>query len=795
MNQEHNFNRANADYMNPALSAAERAELLLAHMTLEEKAAQIGSCWVYQLTEGGRFSDEKAQPIMENGIGQITRIGGASTMLPNECAETANQIQTWLLEHTRLGIPAIVHEEACSGVLARGGTVFPQTLGVACSWNRRMPEMMGEIIRRQMRSAGMHLALAPLMDVTRDPRWGRVEETYGEDPYMVSSMSTSFVTGLQGKSLKDGVAATGKHFVGYGASEGGMNWAPAHISERELREVYLTPFEAAVKKASMASIMPGYHELDGVPCHASKTLLRDTLRDKWHFDGIVVSDYFAISQLYSYHHLVENKTDAIAQALASGVDSELPNTDCAAEPLLDGVREGKIDMELLNQSVRHILKLKFELGLFENPFVDPDAAAAEFDTAEDRAAARKIAQESMVLLKNDGTLPLEKTYKTIAIVGPNADSVRNMLGDYTYPAHIESLIEVKVTDNALAQPVPDDVDTDHIHLPHMKSILSAIRDNLEGQTQILYAKGCDVLGSCTDGIEDAVKIASQADLVIAVLGDKAGVVEDCSTGETRDSSTLHLPGQQEQLFRAVAQTGAQLITVLINGRPYVLDEILEKSNAVLEAWLPGSEGAEAVCDVLMGRCNPGGHLAISFPRAVGQVPVFYAHKRSGGRSHWKGDYVDGSTKPLLPFGFGLSYTSFAYSDFEIESEEVPTTGSFKASICVQNTGNMPGDAVVQLYCADPVASVTRPVKELKGFARAHLACGQKVRVQFEVAASQMAFVDRGMRFVVEPGEIQVMFGEHAEKIAASGAVTLTGEKQYVDESREFFSQYTVKDMG
>ena len=280
-----------------------------------------------------------------------------------------------------------------------------------------------------------------------------------------------------------------------------------------------------------------------------------------------------------------------------------------------------------------------------------------------------------------------------------------------------------------------------------------------------------------------------------MLGDKAGVVEDCSTGETRDSSTLHLPGQQERLFRAVAQTGTQLITVLINGRPYVLDEILEKSNAVLEAWLPGSEGAEAVCDVLTGRCNPSGHLAISFPRAVGQVPVFYAHKRSGGRSHWKGDYVDGSTKPLLPFGFGLSYTTFEYSDFKIESEEVPTTGSFKASICVQNTGNMPGDAVIQLYCADPVASVTRPVKELKGFARVHLECGQKVRVQFEVAASQMAFVDRDMQFVVEPGEIQVMFGEHVEKIVASGTVTLSGEKQYVDESREFFSRYTVQGVG
>ena len=768
-----------------------RAKDLLGRMTLEEKAGQLGSYWIYQLCDKEGFSEVIADDLMKNGLGQVSRIGGASTFTPEECARNANRIQRYLVEKTRLGIPAIIHEEACSGVLARGSTVFPQTIGVSCSWNPDLPEEMACIIREQMRAAGRHQVLAPLMDVTRDPRWGRVEETYGEDPYLVSRMSTSFVKGLQGDDLTKGVVSTGKHFAGHGLSEGGMNWAPVHIPAREMREVFLTPFEAAIKEAGLASIMPAYHELDGLPCHANKELLHDVLREEWKFDGIIVTDYFGITQLYDYHNLTGDLTASAKLALETGLDMELPNTDSFGDILVEGVRSKRIDIELVDTAVLRVLKMKIRLGLFENPFVDESRTTSVFNTPQQLTTALKIARESLVLLKNnDSLLPLRKDLGSIAVIGPNADNIRNMLGDYTYPAHIESLIEVKETDNELDQPVPDNVDTEHIHMPEMISFLQAIREKVSNDTVVRYAKGCEILGDDKSGFSEAVEAAGKSEVVLMFVGDKAGLAIDCSSGESRDRAVLTLPGEQESLVRAVVETGVPVILVLVNGRPFTLEWEHENIPAILEAWLPGAQGAVAVADAIFGDYNPGGKLTITIPRTVGQIPVYYNHKKSGGRSHWKGDYVETSTKPLYPFGFGLSYTQFKYSDFSIDKAKCAVEDVVKVGISVTNIGDIDGDEIVQLYINDAQASVTRPVMELKGFKRVALEAGQTRRVTFTLSPKLLGFYNAAMDFVVETGDINVMIGSSSTQIEASGSFYITGDTTLIKD-KVFFSSAQI----
>jgi len=404
--------KESALYLDATQPVEKRVEDLLSRMTLDEKIAQLSSVWVYELLDNMEFSVDKAKDLLKDGIGQITRIGGASNLGPKESAQLANEIQRYLIENTRLGIPALVHEESCSGYMAKGATCFPQTIGVASTWNTELVKQMGSVIREQMKAVGAHQALAPLMDVARDARWGRVEETFGEDPYLISEMGVSYIEGLQGGNIKDGIMATVKHFVGYGFSEGGMNWAPAHIPERELREVFLLPFEAAVKKAKTASVMAAYHELDGIPCHGSKKLLTQILRNEWGFDGLVVSDYFGVNMLYEYHHVARDKGEAAKIALQAGVDIELPSRDCYGLPLKEAVQKGLVEEALIDEVVRRILRMKFLSGVFENPYVDVEKAAEVFDTPDQRKLAYKLAQQSIVLLKNQGDLlPLKKDIK------------------------------------------------------------------------------------------------------------------------------------------------------------------------------------------------------------------------------------------------------------------------------------------------------------------------------------------------------------------------------------------------
>lgn len=768
-------------------SVNDRVSYLLEQMTLDEKIAQLGSYWVYQLLDGERFSPEKAAPLLKHGLGHVTRLGGASNLQPKQSARLANDIQKYLIESTRLGIPAVIHEECCSGYMARGATVFPQAIGIASTWEPELVEAMADVIRIQMRAVGAHHALAPVLDVTRDARWGRVEETFGEDPYLVARLGIAYINGIQGTDLSSGVVATGKHFVGYGMSEGGMNWAPPHLSWRELREVYLFPFEAAVRESKLASIMNAYHELDGIPCGSSKELLTDILREEWGFDGTVVSDYYAINTLMEYHHVARDKEEAAVMALQAGINLELPFTDCFGEPLRQAVVQGQIPEAALDVAVRRVLEQKFALNLFENPYVD--AGSVVFDTPNQRRLARTIAHKSIVLLKNEGNLlPLSKQIESIAVIGPNADSVRNLFGDYSYPSHVETLLESK-NNNVFNQPLPDEIQGADDFISTI-SILDAVRAKLGAGTQIHYAKGCDVNSTSTAGFAEAVEAARRARLGIVVVGDKGGLADDCTSGEARDRADLTLPGVQSELVRAVYETGTPVVLMLINGRPVSLEWISESVPAIIEAWFPSEEGANAVADVLFGDANPGGKLPITFPRSVGQVPIYYSHRPSGGRSHWKQDYVETSAKPLYPFGYGLSYTSFKFDNLRLDREKVQAGDNVTIRVDITSVGERAGDEVVQLYTRQTASGITRPVKELRGFKRLTLEPGQTRTAIFELEVNQLAFYDRDRRYVVEPGTVEIMVGSSSEDIHCTGSFEITGEKVEVQD-KVFFSKTAV----
>ncbi len=637
-----------------------------------------------------------------------------------------------------------------------------------------------------MRSVGAHHALSPVLDVTRDPRWGRVEETFGEDPYLVARLGVAYVRGLQSEHLEQGIVATGKHFVGYGISEGGLNWAPPHIGWRELRDVYLYPFEAAVRDGKMASMMNAYHELDGIPCGSSKELLTTILRDEWGFDGTVVSDYFAITQLYEYHHVTRSKSEAAFAALDAGLDIELPFTDSYGEPLRKAVQAGEISEALVNVSLERALAQKFALGLFDNPYVGNTAVV--FDTPEERQFAREIAQKSIVLLKNDGhILPLNKQLTSIAVIGPNADSIRNLFGDYAYPAHVETLLEMKKDRNVFNQPLPEGIKAVEDFIPAV-SVLAGINAQVSAATQVYYAKGCAVNDASTDGFAEAVEAARKAQVAIVVVGDKAGLTDDCTSGEARDRADLDLPGVQPQLVKAIYDTGTPIVLVMINGRPVSLGWIAESVPAILEAWFPSEEGGNAIADVLFGDVNPGGKLPITFPRTVGQVPVFYGHRPSGGRSHWKGDYVETSAKPLYPFGYGLSYTQFELSNLRIDATSAPIGGQVNVQIDVTNTGDRAGDEVVQLYTHQYVTSVTRPLKELKGFHRVTIEPHHTKTVTFCLKVNQFGFYDVDLNFVAEPGKVDVMVGTSSQDLPCAGEFEIVGTKTDVQATKVFFSE-------
>ncbi|HBZ70305.1 MAG TPA: beta-glucosidase [Deltaproteobacteria bacterium] len=781
-------------YLDASLSIEKRVEDLLSRMTLDEKLAQMGCVWSTQLLHEGRLERSAAREKLADGIGHVARIGGATLLTPRESAAFANEIQRFLLEETRLKVPAIIHEESCAGYLGRDATCFPQAIGLAATFDPALVGEIGNVIRLQMRAVGAHHTLAPVLDLVHDPRWGRTEETFGEDPYLISQLGIAYVRGVQGECLAQGIACTGKHFVGYGASEGGMNWAPAHLGARELRELYVTPFEAAICEAGLASIMNGYHELDGVPCGGSRALLTDLLRGELGFDGVVVADYFTVDCLRGYHRIAADKGEAALRALEAGIDVELPQLDCYGAPLKEALGSGRVPIALVDGAVRRVLRAKFQLGLFEKPLVDAVAASSVFDTRSQRALARRAAAESIVLLTNErNLLPLGKNLRSVAVLGPSADGIRLLQGDYHYPAHLE-LMFGRID---APRPVPKVKDPKSpIELgecfPPMVSVLEGVRRIVSPQTEVLFAPGCDILGPSTEGFGQAVALAQRAEVAILVVGGRSGVVDGCTSGESIDRAELGLPGVQQALVEAVVRTGRPVVVVMVDGRPLTVPWIAKHVGALLHAWLPGEEGGNAVADVLFGDVNPSGRLPIGMPRSVGQLPVYYGHKASGGRSQWKGSYTDSPATPLFSFGHGLSYTRFEYGSLVVEPREVGAGDLVAISAEITNSGARFGEEVVQLYVHDPVASVTRPVKELRGLARIALEAGETKRLRFELSVEQLAFRGLDEQWIIEPGAIEVMIGSASDDVRLAGAFEVTGPPVRLGGRRRFTTPVRVE---
>jgi beta-glucosidase len=759
-------------YRDAAKSVAERVADLLSKMTLDEKIAQIGSIWAMEVLEDRKFSAEKAAKLMKNGLGGISRAGVGTALKPGQIAVFVNGLQRFLVENTRLGIPAIVHEECLTGFIAREATIFPQIIGMAGTWEPGLMQKIMEVTRGQMLSVGVRQGLSPVLDVARDPRWGRMEETFGEDPYLIARMGVAYVRGLQGDDIRNGVIATVKHFAGYGKPEAGLNHAPSDIPPRMLREVYLYPFEKAVREAGVLSVMNAYQEIDGLPCAASRELLTTILRDEWGFDGIVVSDYYAVLMLNTFHRLASGRVEAARLALAAGIDMELPEHGCYTEALSAKVAAGEFPIDIIDRAVARVLKMKFRLGLFEKPYVEDPDVVNIFDTVDNRALALQAARKSIVLLKNeDNLLPLDKGAGTIAVIGPHADSARNQLGDYTYPGHIG--ITAMTADSLGCRLPAEDILPDTVPVK-VVTLLEGITARAAAGAKVLYAAGCGVSDGSEDGIAEAVAIARQADIVILTVGGKSGLMPDCTCGEMRDSASLGLPWAQEQLVRAVYETGKPVVLVIVDGRPLALGWMADKIPAIVMAWKPGEEGGNAVADVLFGDYNPGGKLPVTFPRSAGQVPIYYGIRPSGGKSQFWGDYTDLPVTPQYEFGFGLSYTTFELSNLRVSPARVKADGTVIIKADVKNTGGRQGDEVVQLYINDVVSSLTRPVLQLKGFSRLSLQPGQTATVEFALPVKELAYYDIDMKLAVEPGIFKVMVGTSSKNLTLTGQFEVEG---------------------
>jgi len=731
-----------------------RAREILEGLSLEEKLAQLVGVWVD--ASGG----ENVAPLQDamagetvpfeefagHGLGQITRFYGTSPVEPAAAVRLLRERQRWLVEHTRPGIPAIVHEECLTGLVAWQATTFPAPLCWGAAFDPVLVEAMGEAIGSTMRSLGVHQGLAPLLDVVRDARWGRVEECVGEDPYLVGVMGSSYVRGLQ----STGVIATLKHFVGYSASRAGRNLAPVSIGRRELADVLLPPFEMAVRDAGARSVMNSYAEIDGLPAAASRELLTDILRDQWGFDGVVVADYFAVAFLASLHQVADGLGDAAGQALAAGIDVELPTGNAYLAPLAEAVRAGAVDEALVDRAVLRVLRQKEDIGLLDETFDAEPEAPGPLDPDQHRAIAAQLAEESVILLANDGTLPLRPGGR-VAVIGPNADRASALFGCYSFANHV--LANHPGVPLGIAAP----------------TVLDALRDEL-GDATITYAAGCDVSGTDRSGIAEAARTAVDADVAIVVVGDQAGLFGRGTCGEGCDTDTLELPGVQRDLVEAVLATGTPVVLVLLTGRPYAVAWALDACAAVIQSFFPGQEGGSAIAGVVSGRVNPSGRLPVSMPASAAAQPYSYLHPPLGDRSSVSN--LDPS--PARPFGFGLSYTTFAYEDLAVATPSVATDGRIEVSLRVTNSGTRAGDDVVQLYAHDVVASITRPVSQLLGFQRVSLAAGASARVSFSVPTTRLAFSDRDFVRVVEPGRVELWVGPSCSDRAVESVVELVG---------------------
>lgn len=748
-----------------------RVEDLLSRMTLEEKVAQLQAVWEHKdriQTPDGTFSPERASQAFPHGLGQIARpsdrrgvaapaatgaAGATAAQLnrsPRETADYINAAQRWAVENTRLGIPLIMHEEALHGYVARDSTSFPQSIALASSFDPAMVERIFNVASREMRARGANFALAPVVDVARDPRWGRIEETYGEDPYLVTEMSLAAIRGFQGTTLPLGpqrVFVTLKHMTGHGQPESGTNIGPASLGERTLREVFFPPFERAVRELPVGAVMPSYNEIDGIPSHANRWMLHDVLREEWGFQGAIVSDYFAIREMVTRHRMFPDIADAAVAAMNATVDVETPDGEgYLLLPRL--VREGRVTEAQIDDAVRRVLRMKFNAGLFENPYVDAAAADGLTATPDAIALARESAARSMVLLRNQNNLlPLDPSrIRRLAVIGTHARDTP--IGGYS-------------------------------EIPrHVVSVLEGMQNEARGRFQVDYAEGVrlteqriwaqDEVNLTPPEVNDrlrreAIETARNADTIVLVLGDNEQLSREAwADNHLGDRSSLDLVGPQEQLAREIFALGKPVVVILLNGRPLSVNYLAENAPALLEGWYLGQETGNGVADVVFGRVNPGGKLPVSIARNVGQLPIFYNRKPSARRG-----YLFDTTAPLYPFGFGLSYTSFEMSAPRLARATIGTGDTVGVEVDVRNTGRRAGDEVVQLYVRDDAASVTRPVLELKRFQRVTLRPGERRTVRFELTPLDLSLWNAQMRRVVEPGTFTISSGPNSVELQSA----------------------------
>lgn len=758
-----NKNQTKDIYEDPAAPLDDRVEDLLQQMTLEEKAGQLLAefGWPLYTREGDKVSltDEAQKVVVEHGTGTLwgfmradpwTQKTLKNGLNPHYAIEASNLLQHYCIEQTRLGIPMFLAEECPHGHMAIGTTAFPTAIGQASTWNPELLQQMGEAQAMEIRKQGAHIGYGPVIDLARDPRWSRVEEGFGEDPFLAGKMGAAVVRGMQDNENYPAIS-TVKHFTAYGWTEGGHNGGSAHIGEYEMNELILPPFKE-VTKAGLLSMMTSYNEIDGIPCTGNRHLLTEVLKEQWGFKGFVVSDLYSIDGMTG-HGVVANRAEAGRLAAWAGVDSDLGGICFRSLP--DWVRKGELSQDVLDDAVRKILRLKFQWKLFDQPFLAEKSGLTQEELTQHRELAREVARQSIILLKNEQqTLPLSKEIRSIAVIGPNADMPYNMLGDYTAPQAEGAVI----------------------------TVLEGIKRAVSLQTTVRYAKGCAVRDTSSAGFAEALEVARQSDVIVLALGGSSArdfsaefletgaakasqnQLSDMESGEGNDRCTLDLLGRQNELLDLMKSTGKPVVVVLIKGRPLAVNQCVAQADALIDAWYPGFEGGNAIADVLFGDYNPAGRLTISVPKNVGQLPVFYNHKRSQNRSN----YVEGDAKPLYPFGYGLSYTSFSYDRMEV----VPSADQVEVRVTLTNRGDRAGEEVIQLYVQDVVSSHTTPSKQLKGFKRQFIRAGESETVRIVVPKEELMLYQGQGVWKFEPGEFRFMVGGSSESLPLQESVVL-----------------------
>jgi len=773
-------------WLDPALAVEKRAELLLQAMTLDEKVAQLGSRWAgndmadHELPDeetinvapmedvfaaGGSLSLEEAS---RHGLGHLTRVWGSIPQSVEHGVTELIRQHKVVLEGSRLGVPALVHEECLTGFTTYGATVYPASIAWGATFDPALVERMAAAIGRDMAAVGVHQGLSPVLDVVRDYRWGRVEETIGEDPYLVAILGSAYVRGLQSA----GVLATLKHFAGYSASRAGRNHGPVSMGRRELLDFILPTFETAIATADAGSVMSSYSDIDGLPASADPWLFTEVLRDDWGFGGTVVSDYWAVPFLSSMHRVAVDNADAGVVALTAGTDVELPDTIGFAD-LADKVKAGEVSEELVDRAARRLLLQKVKLGLLD-PDWTPEGSVrddgVDLDSAENREIAQQLAERSVILLDAGSALPLNRDLRKIAVIGPSAGDPRTLMGCYAFPNHVLP----RYPDRGLGVGVTSPID--------------ALRREIDG-VELVHVKGCEVTGEDRSGFEAAVTAARDAELCIAYVGDRSGLFGHGTSGEGCDAEDLRLPGVQGELLSAVLDTGTPVVVVVVSGRPYALGDIADRVAGLVQAFLPGQEGAAAIAGVLSGRIVPSGKLPVQIPRHVGGQPGTYLQPALG--SVESAGISGLEARPLFPFGYGSSYTSFEVGDLRLSATEIGNDGEFTATVRVRNTGERAGDEVVQLYLHDVVARIARPLKLLTGFARVSLEPGAAADVTFRVHADCTAYTGPDLLRIVEPGDVDVMIGTSSQDLPCRALVRVTGDVRVVAHDRRLTTPVEV----